>query len=117
MRVWAVAHACCCRGALLYSAAVSARSSCRHQCGSAPAGGGQRVLRNRADGVVLILTQGLGGVGETAPWTGKSVSAPRYRLHRKVKNSPGLLAAPSGAMPPPSVNSCSNSFPLTAKVP
>ena len=29
MHVWTAAHACCCRGALLYSAAVSARSLCR----------------------------------------------------------------------------------------
>ena len=95
----------------------SRRSEQGRQGGSAPVGGGQRVLRKRADGVVLIMTQGLGGVGDTAPWTGYSVSTPRYRLHRKVKSSPGLLAAPVGAMPPPSVTSCSNRSPLTVKGP
>jgi hypothetical protein len=53
------------------------------------------LLRKRADGVALILGQGLPkeGFGDTAPVTGYSISMPRYRLHRKVKNSPGLLAA------------------------
>ena len=77
------------------------------------------MLRKRAEGAVLILGQGLPkeGFGDTAPLTGYSVSMPRYRLHRKVKNSPGLLAAPSGAMPPPSVNSHSNLSPVTVKLP
>src|SRR5215471_6597043 len=96
---------------------VSLDQKAANQPGSAPAGGGQRLLRKRADGVVLIMTQGLGGVGDTAPLTGYTVSTPRYRLHRKVKSSPGLLTAPSGAMPPPSVTSCSNRSPLTVRVP
>jgi hypothetical protein len=46
------------------------------QRGSAPAGGGQRLLRNRADGVVLTLVQGLTLKfdGDMAPLTGDSVS-------------------------------------------
>ena len=68
---------------------------------------------------MLTLSQGLAVTvgGDTAPLTGESVSTPRYRLHRKVNNSPGLLAAPSGVMPPPSVNNCANWFPWTVKVP
>ena len=81
------------------------RAAC--QRGSALAGGGQRVLRNRAEGVALIFVQGLTLklAGDTAPLAGDSVSTPRYRLQPKMKNSPGLLVAPSGAMPPPTVNS------------
>ena len=73
------------------------------------------MLRKRGEGVVLILSQGFGGEG--ALTTGDSVSTPRYKLHRAVKSSPGLLAAPVGAMPPPSVISSSNWFPWTVKVP
>ena len=77
------------------------------------------MLRKRADGTVLILGQGLPkeGFGDSAPLTGDSISMPRYRLHRKVKSSPGLLRAPSGAMPPLSVTSCSNLSPVTVRLP
>ena len=77
------------------------------------------MARKRAEGVVLILRQGLTrkGDGDTAPATGDSDSTPRYRLHRKVQNSPGWAVAPVGAMPPPSVTSHSNLSPLTVKVP
>ena len=90
--------------------------------GRALSGGGQRLLKERDDGVLLIRCQGLTrtGPGETAPSTGVRVSVSRYRLQPNTKTSPGLLPGLSetlSGMPPPSVNLHSTWFPLTANVP
>lgn len=77
------------------------------------------MLRNRAEGVVLTLAQGLTlkTDGDMAPLTGDSVSTPRYKLQQKRKSSPCMLMGPLGAMPPPLVTSHSILLPRTVKVP